>query len=255
MTKIKDNEEYFKNWYLRLSLGDPRLGFKKTQQENTFIKKVLSLTTKSKILDLGCGHGRHSLNLAKNYNVTGLDFDPKSLTMLKHACKKNKVNIRIIQGDMRKIPYIHEFDAVIMMFSTFGYFIDDNENLEVLKSINRSIKKNGKLLFDIKNKKLIQKNSLVNTWSKQNENYILYDLDFEEKKDLVHMNLTVINEKKHTIDKTGFILKIYEIPTIKEMLHKSGFHVIKLFGDYNGTPFNQKKSNRAIILAEKNRSV
>ncbi|MFA6554319.1 MAG: class I SAM-dependent methyltransferase [Candidatus Paceibacterota bacterium] len=249
---MKDNNEYFKKWYLHLTLDDKRIGAEQTKKETDFIKSVLNLKKGSKILDLCCGHGRHAVLLANDFDVTGQDLDQNALNMLSDTATKEKVRIKTICSDMRIIPNINEFEAVIMMYSSFGYFSDDEENEKVMKSVNKSLKPGGLFLFDIRNKNLTLKYSTQKTWEEKNDSFRLYNSSFDEKTNLAVMNITIIQKGSNVVEKTSFILKLYSLEQIKAMLEKNGFKLIKVFGDTTlAKEFNPETSKRMVFLAKK----
>jgi 2-polyprenyl-3-methyl-5-hydroxy-6-metoxy-1,4-benzoquinol methylase len=99
----------------------------RTKSEIDFAEKVLKLKKKAKILDLGCGHGRHSVELAlRGYKVTGQDLNKYFLKLAEDSSKESGVDVRWIRSDMRKIPFKHEFDAVVNLFTAFGYLENDD---------------------------------------------------------------------------------------------------------------------------------
>lgn len=248
---MKNNTEYFKNWYLKLSKNDRRLSAKRARQDVNFIKKVLNLPKNSKILDLCCGHGRHSILLAKKYNITSLDINDEALKILKHEAKIRKLSIRIVKGDMRRIPFRNEFDAAINIFTSFGYFSDDKQNLKVLSEIRKSLKKGGKLILDLRNRQAAIKSiSSSKAWMRWGNNYILQENKFNKNKQQEEVRFLIINPKGK-MTKTGFLVKSYTLSKIKKMLQKTGFKILKTYGSTaNFSPFTVK-SSRLIILAEK----
>jgi len=250
----KNNREYFQNWYLKLSKDDKRLGTKRTKQDVEFIKKVLKLPKNSRILDLCCGHGRHSILLAKQYSITGLDINKEALGIFKKNIKNKKFKINLIESDMREIPFKEKFDAVLNMYTSFGYFEKDKDNLKVLKSINKSLKLNGKLILDLRNKRPYHKKVLPKYWMKLKNNYILMENDYNDKKNQEEVKLIIIDNKGRIL-KTNFFVKSYTVSEIKKLLNKAGFSIIKKYGSTENTDIYTKKSERLIILAEKKRRI
>lgn len=93
-------------------------------------------------MDLGCGYGRHSLELAKRgYKVVGLDYSGYMINLARKKAKKENLNIKFIKGDMRKINFENHFDYVLSFFTSFGYFTKESERLRVIKEVYRALKK------------------------------------------------------------------------------------------------------------------
>ena len=245
---LEDNYDYFKNWYLELTRDDRRISEDRTRREVNFLEKILDLPKGAKMLDLCCGHGRHLILLAKKYDMTGLDMDEKALEEARAKAKENKVSPRIVSGDMRDIPFRDEFDAVVNMFTSFGYFNDDSENLKVLKEINMSLKNNGLLVLDLRNKKETD-NFLPRHWFKHKDKYFLMENSFNESSDQEGVKMIVIDEKGG-VQKTGFSIKLYSLDRIMAMLNEAGFSVQEKYGSIDGAQYSAS-SNRMILLAKK----
>lgn len=102
------------------------------------------------LLDVACGQGRHSIPLAQaGYTVVGLDASETLLAHGRAAAAIEGVELTLVQGDMRAIPYVACFDAAINMFTAFGYFEDEAENRAVLEGIARALKPGGLLVMEL----------------------------------------------------------------------------------------------------------
>ena len=248
----EDNYDYFKNWYLELARDDVRLSDERTQQDVSFLEKVLNLSSDAKVLDLCCGHGRHLALLAEKYDMTGLDWDESALKEARLKAEEKGFSPRIMVGDMRDIPFHNEFDAVINMFTSFGYFNNNEENLKVLKEVNKSLKDNGLLLLDLRNKKETD-NFLPRYWFKHKNLYILMENSFNESLNQEEVEMIIIDEKGNT-QKTDFSVKLYSLNQITEMLNEAGFSVEEKYGGTDGAEYSDA-SNKMIVLAKKVRDL
>ncbi len=253
--QIKNNwfEDFFNKDYLMLYSRKGIFLTKQAKKETNFIIKVLNLSKNSKILDLACGHGRHTIRLAKKgYKLTGVDLSKTLLNSAKKFAKKEKVEARFIRNDMRKISFKNEFDAVINLFSSFGYFPQEKENLKVLKVINESLKPGGKFLLDLLNKdrffKQLSISKLKKIWWKSGNNYILEDISSSRNKKFVNY-LTIISPKGKIRHAHAF-MRLFDLSEIKKHLEKIGFKILRIYGDYQGKKFTSL-SPRLIILAQK----
>ncbi|GJM79193.1 hypothetical protein HMSSN139_16890 [Paenibacillus sp. HMSSN-139] len=105
----------------------------------------------AKVLDLCCGMGRHSLALAEaGYRVTGVDLSEVLLREAKRLDTEGRVTWH--QADMRRLPLLNgEFDAVVNLFTSFGYFREDVEQIKALQEAARVLKPGGRLLLDFLN--------------------------------------------------------------------------------------------------------
>lgn len=244
-------KDFFEKYYL--SIYFKKEAFKNTQEEVKFIIKTLNLPKGAKILDLACGQGRHTIGLAKRgYEVIGLDLNNDLLNVAKKDAKKEKVKLRLIQGDMRGKFFKNEFDAVINLFSSFGYFENEQENIKVLENINKSLKSNGKFLIDLLNKKwfLRKFHSTKRTWFKIKNDYILEENYFDKKMKAWIRNISIISSKNSKIKRTKTFMRLYDFSEIKDKLEKIGFKILRIYGDYQCKKFTSL-SPRLIILAQK----
>jgi len=120
-----------------------------TQGECDFIEQELAFNTDLKIIDIGCGTGRHTIELSKRgYQVTGIDLSPSQIAHARDKAKKEQLDIRLEVADARDLPYKDEYDVAIMMCEGgFPLMEIDEENYEILKSVTKTLRKEGKLIF------------------------------------------------------------------------------------------------------------
>ena len=108
----------------------------------------LKLDKNSKILDAACGKGRHSIEIEKlGYNVTGIDLSKNSIN---EAKKHENINLKFLIHDI-SIPLKSEFDAVFNLFTSFGYFENERDNLQTIKAIKANLANNGVAVIDFLN--------------------------------------------------------------------------------------------------------
>ena len=121
----------------------------RTAQETDFLVDKLELEPGARVLDLACGHGRIALELARRgYGVTGLDLSPRSLELAGEAATRHGLDVEWVRADMREIPEDATFDAVINVFTSFGYFDDETENQRVIDGVARALRPGGRFLVD-----------------------------------------------------------------------------------------------------------
>lgn len=200
------------------------------------------------ILDLGCGRGRHSHTLAeKGYHVTGIDLSEQAIQKARRiAAERNLDNVTFLVSDMRK-PLSRKFDAVLNLFTSFGYFIDDSENASVFDSVEKMVKNNGRFLVDYMNAEKVRENLVAEeTGVYQDINYSIMrwiENNMVFKKIVFNLN----GESKSYTER----VKLYGEEWFKEELLKRGFEIYRCYGSYDGEPFNPKSSSRLIFIAEK----
>ena len=229
----------------------------RTQREVDFINGTLNLpqaapgaTGGARILDLCCGHGRHIVELAAaGYSVVGQDLSVTFLDLAKDAAAARNLQIQFVHSDMREIPFEDEFDAVINMFTAFGYF-DDEENQKVLDAAARALKPGGKFLIDLLNTLRIIRDFRPQSWDELSDGtVVLTKRDYNLLTGNTEERRTYINPdgSKREIH---LAWRLYFYPELAKMLSRAGLAPIQVFGGFDGSEFTWD-SNRMIVLAEK----
>jgi len=120
-----------------------------TQGECDFIEEELNRDKSLRLIDIGCGTGRHSIELTKRgYNITGIDLSESQLVRAKEKAKQLNLKIDFRQHDARKLPFDKEFDVGIMLCEGgFSLMETDEMNFEILKNATKALKDNSKLIF------------------------------------------------------------------------------------------------------------
>ena len=229
-------------------------------------KRIISLFFKhirlkrySNILDLACGGGRHSILFAKKgFNVTGIDLSKYLINQAKQKLKgefsKYKDLLHFEIKDMRDIQHISEFDLVVNLFTSFGYFTKHTDNEKVINAVSKALKQGGYFLFDFLNSDYLKKH-LVPFDTKKFDGKTAIQVR-TIKRDIVTKEIYILYKRlpKHYYPGiTHFTesIKLYNFLQINDMFKKYGLLTIKKFGDYDGSVFKEKNSKRLIVIARK----
>src|SRR5690625_2490277 len=147
--------------------------------ELKFIHNQVGIRTDFEILDVGCGDGLHSVELAKTgCSVTGLDLSRTLLEQGLQNANRQNAPVRFIEADMREMNFERRFDLIMCLNSTFGYF-DDAENLRVLRAMARALKPGGHLILDVINRDWVVAQCPERAWWEAPERVILEETDFD----------------------------------------------------------------------------
>lgn len=213
------------------------------------IEREIPVSAYNKVVDVGCGRGRHSITLAqRGYKVTGFDLSPKAIKKAKRkAAERGLQNIDFRVQDMR-IPLSERFDAAVNLFTTFGYFLDTKENVKVLENINRMLKPSGCFLIDYMNSDKVKRNLVPEESGTHRgidysiRRYIENGCVYKE----VRFSGDEITSPKEFTERVQLFNKNWFITNLQE----SGFRPLHVWGNYEGGPFDERNSPRLIILSE-----
>lgn len=193
------------------------------------------------VLDLACGKGRHSIFLAgKGLTVTGVDLSANSI---REAQKHEAPNLDFYVHDMRRMSWIRNFDAVCCLFTSFGYFETDGEHLATLRNVKTALKPGGLFVLDFINPaKFIP-------YFPHEETKILNDIKFELHKQV--LNGFIVKDIRFEDKGQAFHfqekVRAFTLSELKEMLTKSGFEHVQVYGNYDFGPYDELHSDRMIF--------
>jgi len=217
--------------------------------EAPLILKSLELPARALVLDVCCGAGRHSRALAAA-GVSVLAFD-LSLDLLKCACKQEHLNIAYLRADMRRIPIRSAcMDGAISIFTSFGYFESDSENLQVLKEVARVLKPGARFVLDYFNLQPTL-DKLVPKSEKQVGALLIKE---RRRFDIARRRLI---KTIHTLDSNGNTcaaaltesLRAYSPLELSALFRRAGLKIVTRFGDLQGSVFNSRSSPRCVVVA------
>ena len=205
------------------------------------ITQYLNLPNGAKVLDLACGKGRHSMYLNKlGYDVIGADLSENSILEAKKS-ENNTLHFQV--HDMRK-TLSQQFDAIFNMFTSFGYFENDADNLTTLQSIKANLSEYGFAVIDFMNvenviEKLIPEETkivdsisfLIKRYAK--DGYIFKEISFQDNK----------NQYNFTERVRALTLQNFE-----DLMAEAEIDLLDIFGDYKLGKFNKKTSERLIMI-------
>ncbi|GAA4842081.1 class I SAM-dependent methyltransferase [Paenibacillus vulneris] len=242
------------DWY-RKSFGDDYLlVYKHRDMEGAYheVKRMiewLKLPQESSVLDLCCGMGRHSMALRDfGYKVTGVDL---SSVLLMEANKLNvNKEVRFLQGDMRNVPLTETFDAVVNLFTSFGYFEHDEENERVLREIYRLLapESKGKFIIDYMNPDYVKQHLVP--FSSRMEGGITIEENRRIEDGFVKK--TIVVRDSDAVERTYLEqVKLYGLEAFREMLDRSGLEVTHVYGDYHASEYDRNESKRMIFVGHR----
>ncbi|OMP30840.1 bifunctional 2-polyprenyl-6-hydroxyphenol methylase/3-demethylubiquinol 3-O-methyltransferase UbiG [Mangrovimonas sp. DI 80] len=205
------------------------------------LTKYLNLSDDSKILDLACGRGRHSRYLnSLGYDVTGIDLSENSIA---HAKKYETETLRFKVHDMCT-PYEEEFDAVLNLFTSFGYFDEDASNLATINAIKNNLNTYGLGVIDFMNSDYVISNLVPE------ETKTMEGIDFHLKRYVedgyIYKDISFTHEG-HDYNFQERV-KAFSLEDFEALFEEAGVYLLDVFGDYNLRKFYKGSSERLIMI-------
>ena len=224
----------------------------RAEKEVAFAQRVLDLKAGARILDLCCGQGRHSVLFARHgFQVTGLDLSRAYLELAQQSAQAANVTLKTIEADMREIPFHDHFDAIVNMYSSFGYLESETEDLKVLESAAKAIKPGGRLMLDMLNREWAVANYVQNDWHSGDDGTLYVerrDLDLATSR--MHVKFTIIGADGGRHDSIGHHIRLYTLTETTRLLQRVGLNMIGVFGGFDAEPY-AIGTRRMIVLAQK----
>lgn len=205
------------------------------------LTQYLNLPDQAKILDLACGKGRHSIYLnSLGYDVTGVDLSENSIAYAKQF-ENNTLHFQV--HDMCQ-PYRQEFDAVFNLFTSFGYFDKEEDNMNTIKAIKQDLNEFGFGVIDFMNTDYIIANLVPEDIKTVN------GIDFHQKRYVRDGYIIKNIEFEHEGEEFVFQerVKAFSLTDFETMFEEAGVYLLDVFGDYRLRKFHKGTSERLVMI-------
>jgi len=227
--------DWWRTWFgpVYLDLYDPVLQ-DRTPGEVDAIERLLEIRPPLRILDLACGQGRHSIDLARRgYQVTGLDHSRYLLDVAAQRAAAAGVTVRWVEGDMRQ-PYAVPggVDVVVNLFTSFGYFADDADDLMVLRAVAGVLRPGGRFLLEVLNGEWIMHTFAEREWIPFGEATVLEQRRLDRDRRRMEVDRTIVRDGHE--EKTSHMLRLYSGRELVVLAKRAGFDVVQLYGGWDG---------------------
>jgi len=220
-------------------------------EEVDFIEDSLGVAKGGTMLDLGCGTGRHAIDLSRRgYSVVGFDLSLAMLARAGEEAQERNQKLNFVQGDMREMTFDEAFDGIYCWGSTFGYFEED-KNVHVLTRVHKALRHGGQFLLDVVSRDFVIKQAPSLAWF-EGEGCVCMDemqVDWITSRMRVKRTMMLDDGRSKEIE---YSMRIYSLHELGKLLHDNGFRVAEISGRIQ-TPgvFFGPDSPRTLILAEK----
>ncbi len=211
-----------------------------TAREVDLFSRIVNLSPDDRILDLSCGQGRHSLELARRgfRNVEGLDRSRYLIQRAKMQARKEFLSVRFREGEARMLPYKPDtFDVLFILGNSFGYFETVNDDLRVLREVFRVLKPWGRLLVDVADGDHLRHNFHPRSWDWIDRNhFVCRERSISVDKQRLISREVVTHVEKGVIADQFYAERLYNSEGLQELLNAAGFSDIALHHDADGGP-------------------
>jgi SAM-dependent methyltransferase len=245
-----------KPWFVDLFDEDylrtlPFLTPQATQAEAEFVIDAMGLTPGAQVLDVGCGYGRHAMELAaRGFHVVGLDMSTPLLVRGGEEAHRRGLTINFVRGDMRELDFEAQFNGAYCLFSTFGYF-DDETNKKTVSNIARALKPGGRVLIEILNRDYVIADLPTRVWWEGEGCVVLEEVELNYFSSRIQVNRSVVFDDGRQLEQE-ISVRAYSLHEVGKLLHAAGFRVLEVSGAYHTRGrFFGNQSRHIIVLAER----
>jgi SAM-dependent methyltransferase len=241
-------EEIFDEDYLHTL---PFMTPQQTEREVGFLLEALQLPQGGRVLDIGCGYGRHAMEIAaRGYKTVGLDLSLPLLIRATDAARRVGVNVDFVHGDMREMTFDSEFDGAYCFYTTFGFF-DDDTNRRVAAGIAKALKPGGRFVLEMINRDYLIGDLPCRVWWQGDGCVVLEEVDFNYFTSRLQVQRQIILESGRQLEQ-DISIRAYSLHEIGKVLTHAGFRVLEVSGnlDLRGR-FYGNESRQLIVVAEK----
>ncbi|MDX1569484.1 MAG: methyltransferase domain-containing protein [Xanthomonadales bacterium] len=202
------------------------------------------------VLDLGCGPGRHAVPLAlAGKRVTGVDLSPHLLAQARAYAEAHEARAEWVQADMREFRSPGDFDLIVSMWTSFGYFDDPEDDREVLGLCLENLRPGGTLLVDIAGKEYMARNIEPVHLTELDDESLLIERPTLEDRMCRYSNEWLLIEGDR-VHRAHWHHNLYSARELADLLSDAGFEPPLIYGDLEGNPYDLD-AERLIAVARK----
>ena len=243
--------DYYDAFYATLRAPGGPLADEASAQQVDFVVSALALAPPARILDLCCGHGRHSVELARRgFEVVGLDLSAYHIELAEQAAGDAGVSVTFIEDDMRNLPVAPPFDAVLNMFTAFGYLESDAQDAKVIARVADALKPGGRFFIDVNNiSRTLRQFQPVAVTRVDDGTLLVEERAYIADAGRLETHWTVVAPSGERRE-GDFQVRAYTATEYRGMFERAGLRLSASYGDFDGSPLHMD-SRRMLLVAEK----
>jgi 2-polyprenyl-3-methyl-5-hydroxy-6-metoxy-1,4-benzoquinol methylase len=207
------------------------------------------LNSNPKILDLCCGFGRISAELARrDFSVTGVDITESYLQTAKEEASLEKLNIEYIKADARDFVRPGFFDLAVNLYISFGYFSSQKDDLLMVRNVYESLKEGGSFIIETLGKEIAVRDFVDAEWFERAGFMVLTQYEAQDAWTFLKNRWILIKDGKK-IERV-FSQRLYSASELRALLLEAGFSKAEIFGDWDESPYD-KRAAKLIVVGRK----
>ncbi len=243
-----DDDQFWETWAPYL-FSNERV--RNATWETDYIVGLLEIPNGARVLDLCCGTGRHSIELARRgYSVTGVDRTHAYLERARTQAIAEGLKIEFVNCDVRSLNLSMSFDAAINMFTSFGYFDSEDDDLKVLRNVYAALRKSGCILIETEGKEVMARDFREREWWWHEDGSIgLQERKVSRMWDRMETRWILIRDRRIIWEGT-VSSRIYSAVEFRRLIEMAGFSQVNIYGGLDGAPYDQYARGMIVVAVK-----
>ena len=230
----------------------PQPSARRSAREVEFVAKICGLAPGARMLDAGCGVGRHALEFARRgYITTGVDLSEEMLELARERAKGVSA-VSFVEADLRSLNLAREFDAAVLLDSTLGLH-EDGETVEILRRLSASLVPGGRLVVEVLNRDFVLDEMPARKWLETPVAVILDDVSFHAETSRLRIKRSVAPHGQKAVE-FSYSLRLYALHELRVLVSMAGFEVVEVSGSIHQRGAYLGSRDRSIWLHARRRN-
>ena len=210
------------------------------------VEKLLQIEEHSRILDLCCGSGRHSLELSqRGFDVVGVDRTMAYIEEARSEAEKRDLEVAFVVGDMREYCAPDEFDIVMNLFGSFGYFEESDDDRAVVENVYASLRAGGRFLIETQGKEILARDFQERDWGEEGDLLVLSERKVSQNWGRIETRWVVIRGTERFEHQVS--VRSYSAVELSSLLASCGFPKVRVYGGLDGIKYDQAAQRLVVV--------